>query len=77
MVFGIQLGLHACIVADMAVNKEGKTIYLLAQSYMPAQDIHILKNPMNEGLSPWYEVDNAESIYTPEYNFRRNELKRW
>ncbi|MEO6254563.1 MAG: DUF4846 domain-containing protein [Ferruginibacter sp.] len=68
---------HAVIVMDIAVNASGKKIYLLAQSYMPAQDIHVLKNPMNTGLSPWYEVNDDEIIQTPEYTFTRNELKRW
>ena len=68
---------HAVIVMDIAINNTGKKIYLLAQSYMPAQDIHVLKNPMNEYLSPWYEVHNDLIIQTPEYTFRQNELMRW
>lgn len=68
---------HAVIVTDVAVDKEGKKIFMLAQSYMPAQEIHILKNPLNEKISPWYEADAAEKIITPEYTFTKNELKRW
>jgi hypothetical protein len=68
---------HAVIVMDVALNNTGKKIYLLAQSYMPAQDIHILKNPSNENLSPWYEVDDNYIIQTPEYTFTQNELMRW
>ena len=61
---------HAVIVMDVAVNPEGKKIYLLAQSYMPAQDIHVLVNPMNSDLSPWYEANNELIIQTPEYFFQ-------
>ena len=43
---------HAVIVMDMATNSAGKKIYLLAQSYMPAQDIHVLVNPSDEHSSP-------------------------
>ncbi len=68
---------HAVIVMDMAVNAEGKKIYLLAQSYMPAQDIHVLVNPADADLSPWYEVNDDEQIITPEYVFNRGELKKW
>ncbi len=68
---------HAVMVMDVAVNKKGEKIYLLAQSYMPAQDIHILKNPANDISNPWYYVSDAVLIETPEYLFRRNELKRW
>jgi hypothetical protein len=36
---------HAMIVVDVAADKQGHRIYMLAQSYMPAQDIHIVVNP--------------------------------
>ena len=68
---------HAVIVMDVAENADGKKIYLLAQSYMPAQDIHVLVNPANEDLSPWYEVNEDHIILTPEYSFTKNELMRW
>jgi hypothetical protein len=67
---------HAVIVVDMAENeKSGEKIFLLAQSYMPAQDIQILKNPMNTDLSPWYSTDFGETLETPEWTFKKSELK--
>jgi hypothetical protein len=69
---------HCVMVMDIAVNNSGKMIYLLAQSYMPAQDIHLLKNPMDNGLSPWYELKTDNSfIYTPEWTFEPAQLRRW
>jgi hypothetical protein len=68
---------HAVIVLDAAINKAGEKIFMLAQSYMPAQDIHILINPADENLSPWYKVSSSNEIVTPEYLFYRNELKCW
>lgn len=68
---------HAVIVMDAAVNARGERIYLLAQSYMPAQDIHILKNPGNGGLSPWYKAADNQSIITPEWVFEPRHLRRW
>lgn len=68
---------HAVIVIDMAVNDRGQKLYLLAQSYMPAQSIHILKNPMNPELSPWYELRQIPLIQTPEWNFTPKNLKRF
>jgi hypothetical protein len=69
---------HAVMVMDLAMNSSGKTIYLLAQSYMPAQNIHVLKDPMDGGLSPWYEVKTDNSfIYTPEWTFTPAQLRRW
>jgi hypothetical protein len=70
---------HAVMVMDVAADSSGRKIYLLAQSYMPAQDIHILKNPMYENLSPWYLAENDDNlfIYSPEWTFSAKELRRW
>ncbi len=69
---------HAVIIMDMAKDKKtGEKIFLLAQSYMPAQDIHILKNPENEQLSPWYSVNFGEVLRTPEWTFDKGQLMRF
>ncbi len=69
---------HAVIVMDLAVNPKGEKQFLLAQSYMPAQDIHVLKNPANKDGSPWYSVsDIGGTLETPEYRFTRDQLKTW
>jgi hypothetical protein len=67
---------HAMLVVDMAMNNDGKKIFLLAQGYMPAQDIHIVNNPMNTELSPWYEM-NDQTIFTPGWTFFQEQLKHW
>ena len=69
---------HAITVMDVAKNKTtGKKIFLLSQSYMPAQDIHILKNPNNSDLSPWYSEDFGDVLQTPEWDFARKALRRF
>jgi hypothetical protein len=68
---------HAVIVVDLAVDSENNKMFLLAQSYMPAQDIHILVNPNNKGISPWYEVDFEGDLGTPEWTFKKSDLKRF
>lgn len=69
---------HAMIIADVAANKTtGKKIYLLAQSFMPAQDIHIVINPNNSTLTPWYVINEGEKIITPGWIFEQHQLKRW
>src|ERR1044071_8487295 len=52
---------HAVIVVDMAENRLGKKVYLLAQSYMPAQETQVLMNPSNTELSPWYELGEGDN----------------
>lgn len=70
---------HAVIVVDMAVNpKTNKKLFMIAQSYMPAQDIHILINTNKPAISPWYDLEEtASEIETPEWIFDNNQLKRF
>lgn len=69
---------HAVIVVDMAYNPvTGEKVFLLAQSYMPAQDIHILINPNDPQISPWYNVNFGILLKTPEWEFTPNDLKRF
>jgi len=66
------------IVMDVAVNSQTKEkIYLLAQSFMPAQSIHIVVNSNDEKLSPWYKADANNAIVTPGYVFSTHNLKHW
>jgi hypothetical protein len=72
---------HCAIVVDMTENQAtGEKLFMLAQSYMPAQDIHILKNPQNKGWSPWYSLNFGnlgEKLETPEWEFTANQLVRF
>jgi hypothetical protein len=69
---------HCEIVVDMAQNVQtGQRIFMLAQGYMPAQDIHILKNPDDTVMSPWYSINFGEELYTPQWVFKKGDLKRF
>ena len=68
---------HAILVADMAMNAAGEKRFLLVQSYMPAQEMHVLKNPNATDGSPWYTTDFGAHLVTPEWTFARTQLKRW
>jgi len=67
---------HAVIVVDMAVSISGDKVFMLAQSYMPAQDIQILVNRNDKSISPWYELKEG-AIVTPEWTFGPDDLKRF
>jgi murein L,D-transpeptidase YafK len=61
---------HAVIILDMAMNSQtGEKIFLIGQSYMPAQDFHILKNLHDPVFSPWYRANSDDTLYTPQWNF--------
>lgn len=61
---------HVVIVLDMVEKIQTREkLILLAQSYMPAQELHILKNFKNKELSPWYELPIDGLLITPEWTF--------
>lgn len=68
---------HAVIVVDMAENEKGEKLFMLAQSYMPAQETQILINPAEREISPWYSSDFVGSLRTPEWTFEKTDLRRF
>jgi hypothetical protein len=68
---------HAVIIVDIAVNKTtGEKVMLLGQGFMPAQEMHILKNPGSDDLSPWYSMNFGPVLETPQWNFYAKHLRR-
>jgi len=69
---------HAVIVVDMAKNKKtGERIFLVAQSYMPAQSIHILNNLDDQNLDPWYPLNFKEKLILPSWTFYKKDLRHF
>lgn len=66
---------HAVLVVDVAEDEGGERVFLLAQSYMPAQDIHILRS--FEDVTPWYRAQADGVLRTPEWDFHYVDLKRF
>jgi hypothetical protein len=64
---------HVVIVVDKCVNKEGNVKFMLAQSYMPAQDIHVLVGDDSNG--PWYDLDFGDYLFSAEYTFSKDQMK--
>lgn len=69
---------HAIQVVDVVADGTGKRKLMLAQSYMPAQQLHVLKN--TDG-SPWFDetaLDGKEGLKTPEWRgFHRKDVRRF
>jgi len=70
---------HAVLVLDVAVAADGRRFLLLGQSYMPAQEFHVLKNPSSP--SPWYDAARLATpagLQTPEWRpFFARDLRRF
>jgi hypothetical protein len=69
---------HAVLVADAVENRAtGERRFLLVQSFMPAQEMHVLKNPADADGSPWYPLAFGDRLVTPEWVFPRESLRTW
>jgi hypothetical protein len=62
----------------VAENHSRDRVFLLIQSFMPAQEIHVLRNPKSLiKLIPWYQAKAKGDLITPEWVFRYTDLKRF
>ena len=68
---------HAMMVVDVVENQSGHKMVLLAQGFMPAQSIHIVKNPEDDNLSPWYDLNTDGPVITPGFVFSAADLHHW
>lgn len=67
---------HAVLVVDVAEDvAASRRYFLLAQSYMPAQQVHLLRNPAR--ADPWYLAGAPGPLVTPEWIFPPGSLRRF
>lgn len=59
---------HAVVVVDVAEDARKQRAFLLAQSYMPAQDVHVLRG-VKGSADPWYRFPVGDALATPEWTF--------
>ena len=71
---------HAVLVLDVAAASDGRRWLLLGQSYMPAQEFHVLRNPATPS-SPWYDaaaLSSVAGLKTPEWRpFAARDVRRF
>jgi hypothetical protein len=68
---------HAVLVLDVARHPDGRVFFLLGQSYMPAQDFHVLRNTSDALNGAWFEYRKGSVLRTPEWTFAWSDRKRW
>jgi hypothetical protein len=68
---------HAVLVLDVARHSDGRIFFLLGQSYMPAQDFHVLRNTIDPRYGAWFEYGKAAVLETPEWTFQWSDRNRW
>ncbi len=68
---------HALIIADMAINAAGQRLALLVQGSMPARGIYVLNNIRHPDLGAWFAISDGQSLITPGYEFKPDDLRRF
>jgi len=70
---------HAMLVVDMAEHPEtGEKRFMLLQSFMPAQDMHVVKNPRAAGDTAWFAIPDPDGqLITPDWIFPAKSLRRF
>lgn len=68
---------HAVLVVDVVEHaRTGEKAFLLAQGYMPAQDIHVLARPGGDG-DPWFRFPDDGVLTTGSWEFEARHLRRF
>ena len=69
---------HAVMVVDVAINKNGKKAFLLAEGNTPARDIHVMRNFENPFRSPWFKLDeDAGDLILSVFYYKATDLKHF
>ena len=67
---------HVVMIVDICESEAGERAFLLGQGYMPAQEFHVINNPLHME-NPWYYEDEITYPFrTAEYTFPEGSLRR-
>jgi len=68
---------HIIMIVDEVKNEAGEKRFILAQGNTPAQSVHMLKNPNDSKMNPWYELELNAYIEVPGYYFNSAKFIRF
>ena len=68
---------HIIMIVDEAKNETGEKRFILAQGNTPAQSVHMLKNPNDNSINPWYTLELGSYVEVPGYYFENAKFIRF
>jgi len=68
---------HVMMVVDKSTNAAGENLLIFAQGNTPAQSVHMIKNPNDPAISPWYEIELGTRLDIPTYSFTNVQFVRF
>lgn len=69
---------HAVMVVDVAQDRHGRKVFLLAEGNTPARDIHVMRNFKNPFRSPWFMLDeDSDALLLAIFRYKASELRHY
>lgn len=68
---------HIVMIVDKAKDNKGNIRFILAQGNTPAQSVHLLKNPNDQEVNPWYTLTIGAYTEIPGYYFNQAKFIRF
>lgn len=68
---------HIVMIVDEVKNEVGEKRFIMAQGNTPAQSVHMLKNPNDTEINPWYKLEIGAYVEVPGYYFSKAKFIRF
>jgi hypothetical protein len=68
---------HVSVILDASRSKQGKRLFLIGYSFMPAQEFHIEKAGEKYGIAGWFTLEGYNQYLADYLNFGRPVLRRF
>lgn len=68
---------HVSMIMDVCQNKNGKKLFLIGYSFMPAQEFHIEKALSEYGKSGWFTIDGYFKYLKKYLDYGKPVLRRF
>lgn len=68
---------HVSVVLDACKSKQGKRLFLIGYSFMPAQEFHIEKASDSYGTEGWFTFEGYTQYLHDYLNYGKPELRRF
>jgi hypothetical protein len=68
---------HVSVVLDVCKSKEGKKLFLIGYSFMPAQEFHIERARGKYGIGGWFTLEGYVQYLRDYLNYGEPVLRRF
>ncbi len=68
---------HVSVIIDVCQSKEGKRLFLIGYSFMPAQEFHIEKAEEKYGIQGWFTIEGYTQYLKEYLDFGKPVLRRF